>query len=103
MNVTITGPPERPRQIKHNERWYIDPVPTAEGDFKLKQTRSDITVGLFSLKREADWVCNKLNHGKDLCEAARNILNVDDWVQREPKALVDDLILAVMNYTKDNN
>jgi hypothetical protein len=97
----MTAP--RPRQIKYRERWYVDIVPTAQGDYRLKQTRSDVTIALFSLQSEAQWVCNKLNHGRDLCEAVRNALNVDDWIGREPKSLLDDLALALMNYTKDND
>jgi hypothetical protein len=97
------GTPSRPRQIKYRERWYVDLVPTEQGDWKLKQTRSDITVALFPLRREAEWVCNKLNHGRDLCEATRNALNVDDWINREPEALVQDLHNALMAYMKDND
>jgi hypothetical protein len=89
--------------IKFRERWYIDPTTTANGDFKLKQTRSDLTIALFSLRDEAEWVCNKLNHGRDLCEAVRNILNVDDWVQKEPNSLVHDLATALIAYTRDND
>jgi len=102
MNVTI-GPKPPSRQIKYRERWYVDLSPTVEGDWKLKQTRSDVVVGLFPLRAEAEWVCNKLNHGRDLCEAVRNALNVDDWLMREPKALLQDLQLALIQYTKDND
>lgn len=101
--ITVTPAPRKPRQIKYRERWYIDPFPTAEGEWKLKQTRSDITVGLFPLRDEAEWICGKLNHGRDLCEAVRNALNVDDWVHREPNALLLDLQNALIAYTKDND
>lgn len=101
-HVTISEPPRKPRQIKYRERWYIDQVPTQNGDYRLKQTRSDVTVGLFAIRTEAEWVCNKLNYGRDLCEAVRNALNVDDWIQREPHALLVDLQTALINYTRDN-
>lgn len=91
------------RQIKYRERWYIDMVPTEQGEFKLKQTRSDITIALFPLRSEAEWVCDKLNFGRDLCEATRNALNVDDWLQREPASLLHDLQAALIAYTKGND
>lgn len=93
----------RPRQLKFRERWYIDPVPTEAGDYKLKQTRSDVTVALFSIRMEAEWVCAKLNHGRDLCEAVRNAMNVDDWVGREPQSIMMDLTEAMIRYTRDND
>lgn len=98
-----TQPLGASRQIKYRERWYIDLVPTAEGEYKLKQTRSDITVALFPIRAEAEWVCSKLNHGRDLCEAVRNALNVDDWIHREPNSLLQDLQAALIAYTKDND
>lgn len=91
------------RQIKYRERWYIDSVPTAEGEWRLKQARSDITIGLFPLRAEADWVCGKLNLGRALCEAARNAINVDDWLAREPHAIAEDLRIALAEYMKDND
>jgi hypothetical protein len=91
------------RQIKYRERWYVDVDPTKSGEFRLKQTRSNITVALFAIADEAYWVCAKLNHGRDLCEAVRNAMNVDDWLQREPQALVVDLQNALIAYTRDND
>lgn len=99
------SPPPRPqrRQIKYRERWYVDLNPTIEGDWRLKQTRSDVTVALLHIREEAEWICNKLNHGRDLCEAIRNALNVDDWLVREPSALMHDLHAALIAYTRDND
>lgn len=91
------------RQVKYRERWYVDLTPGATGEFLLKQTRSDIIVAVFPLRAEAEWVCNKLNHGRDLCEAVRNALNVDDWLERHPNAIIQDLQLAIIAYTKDND
>lgn len=91
------------RQIKYRERWYVDLQPTAQGEFKLKQTRSDITVGIFAIRAEAEWICNKLNYGRDLCEAIRNAMNVDDWLAREPNSILLDLQAALIAYTKDND
>lgn len=101
MNGPVIGTLKR--QIKYSERWYVDPWPTAAGEFKLKQTRSDTTVALFPLVEEARWVCNKLNFGRALCEAVRNAINVDDWLGREPQALVEDLRRALTDYMKDND
>lgn len=92
-----------PRQIKYRERWYVALNPTAAGEWALKQTRSDTTVGLFAQRDEAEWVCNKLNHGRDLCEAVRNAMNVDDWIGREPNSILHDLQRALIEYTKDND
>lgn len=95
--------PRRTRQIKYKERWYIDSYPTSAGEFKLKQARSDVTIAVFSLMEEAQWVCNKLNHGRALCESIRTALNVDDWLQREPKSVTEDLMIALREYTRDND
>ena len=91
------------RQIKYRERWHVDLTPTDAGEWRLKQSRSNITVAVFPMRDEADWVCNKLNHGRELCEAVRNALNVDDWLQREPDSVLRDLQLAIIAYTKDND
>lgn len=92
-----------PRQIKHRERWYIALNPTVSGEWAMKQTRSDVTVALFARRDEAEWVCNKLNYGRDLCEAIRNAMNVDDWLAREPSSIVQDLQAALIAYTRDND
>lgn len=91
------------RQIKYREKWYIDLAPTDTGEFTLKQTRSDIIVAIFPLRSEAEWVCNKLNNGRALCEAVRNALNVDDWMERHSNEILQDLQLAIIEYTKDND
>lgn len=93
----------RARLIKYRERWYVDPVPTQDGDYKLKQVRSELTIALFSLREEAQWVSNKLNHGRALCEAVRNAINVDDWLNREPAGIGEDLRIALTEYMKDND
>lgn len=93
----------RQRQIKYRERWYVDLTPTDTGEFMLKQTRSDIIVAVFPLRSEAEWVCNKLNHGRDLCEAVRNALNVDDWLDHQPESILQDLQLSIIAYTRDND
>lgn len=91
------------RQIKYRERWYVDLGTTEAGEFMLKQARSEIIVAVFPLRSEAEWVCNKLNFGRDLCEAVRNALNVDDWLERNPNAILSDLQTAIIAYTKDND
>lgn len=92
-----------PRQIKYKERWYIDPLPSAAGVYKLKQVRSDTIIAVFSNEEEARWVCNKLNYGRALCEAIKNALNVDDWLEREPTSIAEELRVAFTEYTRDND
>jgi hypothetical protein len=91
------------RQIKFEDRWYVSTHPYVGLGYALLQTRSSVAIGYFPLHSEATWVAHKLNAGRDMCRALRNLLNLDDWVQREPLSLVDDAHRAILEYMRGND